>query len=82
MNRFSTLSVLVILLALGCASVQTAKNAEGEGKKRVFTGSKGEIWMIMVEAVRVTGGTIKEQDEDRCNILASYGATAWSWGRK
>lgn len=79
-NKFLLISCLVLLS--GCSTVQTAKNAQGTGDLKVYSAKKESVWPAMVQSVTSTGGTIKEQDENQCYILASYGMTAWSWGEK
>jgi hypothetical protein len=74
--------VISILLVSGCSTIETAKNAKGTGSKGYFTVSKSEVWPAMQAAVVVTGGSIKQKSESECMILASYAASAWSWGEK
>ncbi len=73
---------LLLSFLTACSSTQTAINAKGTGQKEIYQSSKDDIWPIMLQAVKSTDGTIREQDKSNCLIAASYRATAWSWGEK
>jgi len=74
---------LVICLALtGCASVQVARDARGQGLTKVYRGSQQDIFYAMHNAVLETSGKIVEENKSECSVLGRYGMTAFSWGER
>lgn len=82
MDKKALLTLITALTIAGCSSVQTAKNSQGAGDKKLFSAAKDRVLPAMLASISSTGGSLKEVNTEECYILASYGATAWSWGEK
>ena len=77
------LSLIIVVGSLvGCATVNTAKEAKGEGVKKSYEATYSEVWAALPEVIEAAGGKIKETNKTEGYILASFGISAWSWGEK
>lgn len=77
--------VLLTLLVLGvnaCASVETMREAGGNGTANVYNVSYDKAWEASKDAVVDAGGRLNEEDKAQGYIIGTFGMSAFSWGEK
>lgn len=74
-------AIAVAALA-GCTSVQSVKEAQGSGQKKLYKASFEKVRDAIPKAIQATGGTIRESDAARCATLAHYGAKGFGFGEQ
>jgi hypothetical protein len=79
-------SVFVIcvlsILAAGCASTDTVKEAQGQGVKRVYQGAYGPVFKAALAAAKAKQLEVVESDANTGRVVLSHGVTLWSWGER
>ena len=75
-------SLLAILMAAGCASTETLREAQGRGEKKTYGVSYERAWNLIPYAISDTGGKVKDRNFQSGQIIAEYGITWTSLGER
>lgn len=75
-------TLLVLVLLGGCASMETVKQAKGEGEMRTYSYTYNTVYAATLSVVVKQGLKVVEQDKKKGEIMLSHGITAWSWGER
>jgi hypothetical protein len=73
---------LLAILATGCASTETVKEAQGQGVSRVFQFAYDPVFDATVAAAKTKELKVVESDKGTGRIVLSHGVTLWSWGER
>ncbi len=81
--KFSVV-VMTLLLAMvgGCASVETVREARGQGEVRTYPVAYETACKAVLAAAKTKGLEIVENDKDGGRVVLSHGVTLWSWGER
>lgn len=70
------------ILAGGCASTETVKEAKGEGASRIYQYAYEPVFNAAVAAAKTKELEVVESDKGSGRLLLSNGVTLWSWGER
>ncbi len=81
--KVSVFVILIIaLLVGGCASMQTVKEAKGQGVSRLYQYSYDDVFDATLAAAKSKQLEVVESDKPGGRLLLSHGITWWSWGER
>lgn len=81
--KTSILMVAVVgLLASGCASTQTVKEAKGQGVTYTYPFDYEAVYNATLAAAKFKNLEVVEQDKTRGQLILSHGVTPLSWGER
>lgn len=81
--KSSILTMLfLILLVSGCASVETVKEAQGQGSSRVYQYAYDRVYNATLSAAKAKELEVLENDKPNGRLVLSHGVTLWSWGER
>lgn len=69
-----------LLFQSGCATLADAKGAKGSGMSKTYDHPKEQVWAAIMDVLNETELEIVSSDEERGEILAQRGMTAFSYG--
>ena len=70
------------LLAGGCASTETVKEAKGQGATRTYLYPYDRVYDATVAAAKAKQLQVVENDRKGGRVVLSHGVTLWSWGER
>lgn len=70
------------LLAGGCASTETVKDAKGQGVSRTYPYAYEAVFNAALAAAKTRELEVVESDKSSGRVLLSHGVTLWSWGER
>jgi len=70
------------LLAAGCASTETVKQAQGQGVSRSYPYPYERVFDAVQAAAKAKQLEVVESDKRSGRIVLSHGVTLWSWGER
>jgi hypothetical protein len=80
------ISILVItffaVVAGGCASTETVKEAKGQGVSRTYPYAYESVYNATIAAARTKELEVVENDKANGRLIFSHGVTWLSWGEK
>lgn len=81
--KASVLAIFVFaVLAGGCASTETVKDAKGQGVKRVYQSAYEPVFNAALAAAKTKQLEVVESNKDTGRVVLSHGVTLWSWGER
>lgn len=80
-NSLSAICMLATL-AGGCASVDTVREAQGEGVSRVYQAAYEPVFKATLAAAQTRELEVVESDKAAGRVILSHGVTWWSWGER
>ncbi len=72
----------VALIASGCASTETVKEAKGQGVSRSYPYAYEPVYNATVAAAKNRSLDVVENDKTNGRLILSHGITLWSWGER
>jgi len=81
MKKLLAISLGLCLLT-ACASIETVKEARGEGSKKLYNYPIGKVHNATLSTARKQELEVLESNEIEGRILLSHGVTLWSWGER
>jgi hypothetical protein len=81
MKRLLAISLGLCLLT-ACASIETVKEARGEGSKKLYNYPFNKVHSATLSTARKQGLAILESNESEGRVLLSHGVTLLSWGER
>ena len=81
MKRLLAISLGLCLLT-ACASIETVKEARGQGSKKLYNYSFNKVYSATLSIAREQGLAILESNEGEGRLLFSHGVTLLSWGER
>ena len=72
----------VALIASGCASTETVKEAKGQGVSRSYPYAYESVYNATVAAEKNRSLDVVENDKTNGRLILSHGITLWSWGER
>lgn len=76
----SLVSLLFVMSAAGCTTLNDARNAKGKGRSSTYEAPFETVWEKTRIAVADTGLSIANENKEGGYILAQKGLTAFSYG--
>ncbi len=76
------LAAFVALLAGGCASTQTVKEAKGQGATRIYHHGYSTVYRATLSAAKAKGLEITENDRKARSLILTQGVTWKGLGEK
>lgn len=73
---------LLATLAGGCASVDTVREAQGEGVSRIYPAAYEPVFNATLAAARKKELEVVDSDKAAGRMILSHGVTWWSWGER
>ncbi len=73
---------MLATLAGGCASVDTVREAQGEGVSRVYQAAYEPVFKATLAAAQTRELEVVESDKAAGRVILSHGVTWWSWGER
>ena len=73
---------LVALIASGCASTETVKQAKGQGVSHTYPYAYEPVFSATLAAANNKKLEVVEHDRTNGRIILSHGVTLWSWGER
>jgi len=80
MKAASRWATVLVAVAAGCASVQTALNSKEDGTAKVYPVTESQAWEIAHRVFRWEGADAIEEDRDNHVMMTSTGTDALSYG--
>ncbi|NIO40937.1 MAG: hypothetical protein GTO41_12605, partial [Burkholderiales bacterium] len=74
--------LLTVVLAAGCASTETVKQAKGEGDKKAFDYPYEIVYDATLTVARKEKLKVVEKDKLKGEIILAHGVTWGSWGER
>lgn len=74
------ISILSIFVLAGCASLNDAKDAKGQGVKQTYNKPYDTVWDKTIEVVQESKLELVSKDKENGEILAKKGVSAFSYG--
>ena len=79
----NTLWIFILLNFIsGCASVETVKEAQGQGEKRTYEFGYEKVFNATLQAAKEKKLTVIEDNKSTGQVVLSHGVTWWSWGER
>ena len=82
MKNFIYTFLLSLMIASGCATTETVKEAEGEGVSRIYQYEYMPVYQATLKAAKAKELEVVESDEKTGHVVLSHGVTLWSWGER
>lgn len=82
MNRRLLLLASFSILAGGCASTDTVKEAAGQGVARSYQAAYDPVFDAALGAAKASNLEVVESDRPTGRLVLSHGVTLWSWGER
>lgn len=73
---------MLAILAPGCASVDTVKEAQGEGVSRVYQEAYEPVFNATLAAAKKKELEVVDSDKQAGRLILSHGVTWLSWGER
>lgn len=73
---------LVAVIASGCASTETVKEATGQGLSHNYPYAYEPVYNATLSAAKTKKLEVVENDKSGGRLLFSHGVTWWSWGER
>jgi hypothetical protein len=73
---------LVAVIASGCASTETVKQARGQGASRIYSYAYEPVYNATLAAAKTKKLEVVENDRTNGRLILSHGLTLWSWGER
>lgn len=81
--KFSVfLASFLVLLASGCASTETVKEAQGQGVSRTYPYAFEPVYNATLAAANAKKLEVVENDKANGRLVLAHGVTLWSWGER
>lgn len=77
-----TVILLTIVLAVGCASTETVKQAKGEGDRKAFNYPYESVYDATLTVAGKEKLKVVEEDKAKGEIILTHGVTWGSWGER
>jgi hypothetical protein len=83
-KSFTVIYVIMLcsVIACGCASTETVREAEGQGVTRVYHYAYEPVYYATVAAAKTRELEVVESDKNSGHLILSHGVTLWSWGER
>lgn len=72
----------VAVIASGCASTETVKEAKGQGVSRTYAHAYEPVYNAALSAAKTKELEVVEADKGNGRVILSHGVTLWSWGER
>jgi hypothetical protein len=72
----------VAVVASGCASTQTVKEATGQGVSRTYSYAYESVYGATLSAAKTRSLEVVENDKVNGRLILSHGISLWSWGER
>ena len=82
MRASAFLTILFALIAGGCASTETVKEAKGQGVSRSYQYAYDSVFNATLAAAKSKKLDVVESDKHDGRLILSHGVTWWSWGER
>lgn len=82
MSRSIPMICLLVGVTVGCASIETVKEARGQGVGRAYQAAYEPVYSATLEAAKSKNLEIVESDRITGRLILSHGMTLWSWGER
>lgn len=82
MKAFVFVVGFLAMLAGGCASTETVKEAKGQGVSRVYQHAYEPVFAATLAAAKSKELEVVESDKGGGRLILSHGITWWSWGER
>lgn len=76
------MSIFVALITSGCASIETVKEARGQGASRTYSHSYGAVYDAALAAAKTQNLEIIENNKIDGRLVLAHGMTLLSWGER
>lgn len=73
---------MLATLAGGCASVDTVRQAQGEGVSRIYPAAYEPVFNATLAAAQKKELEVVDSDKAAGRVTLSHGVTWWSWGER
>ncbi|MFQ5786222.1 MAG: hypothetical protein ACE5H8_15555 [Alphaproteobacteria bacterium] len=80
--RYAGYGLLLTILLTGCASVDTVKEAQGEGVTKVYAAAYEPVYKAALSAAKTLELEVVEKNPEAGRIVLSHGVTPLSWGER
>jgi hypothetical protein len=70
------------ILASGCASTETVREASGQGVSRTYQYAYEPVFYATLAAAKTKELEVVESDKNSGQVVLSHGITLWSWGER
>jgi hypothetical protein len=70
------------IVAGGCASTETVKEAKGQGASRVYQSAYEPVFNATLAAAKTKELEVVENDKSSGRLILAHGVTLWSWGER
>jgi len=81
--KFSILLIpFLAVIASGCASTETVKEAKGQGVSRAYQYAYEPVYNATLAAAKTKQLEVVESDKASGRLILSHGITLWSWGER
>jgi hypothetical protein len=74
--------IFFAVIASGCASTETVKEAKGQGVSRTYPYAYESVYNATIAAAKTKELEVVENDKANGRLILSHGVTLWSWGEK
>lgn len=75
-------SLAVAVIASGCASTETVKEAKGQGVSRNYPYAYAPVYNATISAAKTKQLEVVESDQSGGKLILSHGVTWLSWGER
>ena len=82
MKIHALIIAFIVMIAGGCASTETVKEAEGEGISRSFSYAFEPVYEATISAAKEKELEVVESDKKSGRLILAHGVTLWSWGER
>lgn len=73
---------IVAVIASGCATTETVKEAQGQGVSRSYAYAYEPVYNATLSAAKIKKLDVVESDKSGGRLILSNGITWWSWGER